>query len=122
MARLRPGRDQGRDRGMPVLIQAGGRAGQFHKLIVWLEDTQIRALPEAQRTTLKAAPAPRAAVRFPRGEWGAARRCAQQWWPAFVEYCKGLGYKKPLPLPARARAQAGWPKGLPPSLPNVPQG
>jgi RLL motif-containing protein 1 len=53
----------------------------FQKLVVWLEDTQIRALPEAQRAGLKAAVAP------------------QQWWPSFVEYCKGVGYKKPLPLP-----------------------
>jgi|UniRef100_A0A7S4G3M7 RLL motif-containing protein 1 len=53
----------------------------FHKLVVWLEDTQIRSLPEEQRVGLKTVTVP------------------QQWWPIFVEYCKSLGYKKPLPLP-----------------------
>lgn len=53
----------------------------FHKLVMWLEDTQIRSLPEDRRAPLKAAGAP------------------QQWWIIFVEYCKSLGYKKPLPLP-----------------------
>ena len=54
---------------------------QFHKLVMWLEDTQIRSLPEDKRMGLKSLVAP------------------QQWWPTFVEYCKSLGYKKPLPLP-----------------------
>eukprot|EP00667_Euglena_gracilis_P016892 EG_transcript_17726 len=55
--------------------------GLFQKLVIWVEDTQIRSLPQEGRAGLKANVAP------------------QQWWPTFVEYCKSLGYRKPLPLP-----------------------
>eukprot|EP00994_Dinema_validum_P009105 NODE_876_length_1270_cov_86.211302_g646_i0.p1 GENE.NODE_876_length_1270_cov_86.211302_g646_i0~~NODE_876_length_1270_cov_86.211302_g646_i0.p1 ORF type:complete len:210 (-),score=49.19 NODE_876_length_1270_cov_86.211302_g646_i0:639-1211(-) len=54
---------------------------QFHKMVLWLEDTQIRLWSESERAALK--------VLEP----------FDQWWPQFAKYCGELGYKKPLPPP-----------------------
>eukprot|EP01001_Neometanema_parovale_P009114 NODE_5361_length_953_cov_30.145783_g5145_i0.p1 GENE.NODE_5361_length_953_cov_30.145783_g5145_i0~~NODE_5361_length_953_cov_30.145783_g5145_i0.p1 ORF type:complete len:269 (-),score=66.47 NODE_5361_length_953_cov_30.145783_g5145_i0:86-892(-) len=53
----------------------------FHKFVMWLEDTQIRALPEDRRAGLK------------------TLSTLDQWWPHFATYCQSLGYKKSLPMP-----------------------